>query len=119
MNRLSVVAMIVALCAPAAGFAQTAPAPAAAPAAVPPAPVAKAEPSEAEKAARAKFRAACSADVAKFCADAAPVAGATPEQMKGQRSKMRTCMETNKASLSADCKAAIVDRDVAVAARKS
>jgi hypothetical protein len=117
MIRTALAAALMALAVPAAGFAQTAPAPTAPAATV--APQAKTEPTAAEKEARAKFRAACSADIAKFCSDAMPVAGAAPDQMKAQRTKMRGCIDTHKADLSATCKAAIVERDAAVAAKKS
>jgi hypothetical protein len=117
MTKITVLAALIALSAPVAAFAQSAPAPAAPGAAA--APAAKTEPSPEEKAARAKFRESCGADIAKFCADAAPVANATPDQMKGQRSKMRACLDTNKANLSTACKAAVVEREAAAAAKKS
>jgi phosphate-selective porin len=123
MTKITVLAALIALSAPVAAFAQSAPTPAPAPApttgATAAAPAAKTEPSPEEKAARAKFRAACSADFAKFCADAMPVAGGTPDQVRTQRGKMRACIDTHKAELSADCKAAVVDREAAAAAKKS
>ena len=95
-------------------MAQTAvPAPAA-PAASPAAPVtAVPAPAATEQnnPAWVKFRAACKADIAKHCGEV--------ERVKGERGKMRACLETNKASLSSDCIAAIVERDAAVKAKKS
>jgi Cysteine rich repeat len=58
-----------------------------------------------------KFRAACKADIAKHCGDV--------EKVKGERGKMRACLDTHKADLSADCKSAIVERDAAAQAKKS
>ena len=58
-----------------------------------------------------KFRAACKADIAKHCGDV--------ERVKGERGKMRACLDTHKAELTADCSSAIVARDAAVAAKKS
>jgi hypothetical protein len=118
MTKITVLAALIALSAPVAAFAQSAPAPAA-PGATVAAPTARSEPSPEEKAARGKFRDACGVDIAKFCADAAPVANATPDQMKGQRSKIRACLDTNKANLSTACKAVVVEREAAAAAKKS
>ena len=58
-----------------------------------------------------KFRSACKADIAKHCGEV--------ERVKGERGKLRACLETNKASLSSDCTAAIVERDAAAKAKKS
>ena len=58
-----------------------------------------------------KFRAACKADLAKHCGDV--------ERVKGERGKMRACLDTHKAELTADCSSAILARDAAVAAKKS
>ncbi len=58
-----------------------------------------------------KFRAACKADLAKHCGDV--------ERVKGERGKMRACLDTHKAELTADCTSAIVARDAAIAAKKS
>ena len=52
-----------------------------------------------------KFRAACKADIAKHCGDV--------ERVKGERGKMRACLATHKTDLSADCKAAVAERDAA------
>ncbi len=59
----------------------------------------------------AKFRAACKADIAKHCGDV--------ERVKGERGKMRACLHTHKTDLSADCKAAVAERDAAAQAKKS
>lgn len=58
-----------------------------------------------------KFRAACKADIAKHCGDV--------ERVKGERGKMRACLHTHKTDLSADCKAAVAERDAAAQAKKS
>jgi hypothetical protein len=58
--------------------------------------------------AREKFRAACGADVQKFCADV--------ERGKGA---MRSCLETHEKELSAACKAARAERAAAKAKDKS
>lgn len=58
-----------------------------------------------------KFRAACKADIVKHCGDV--------ERMKGERGKMRACLHTHKTDLSADCKAAVAERDAAAQAKKS
>ena len=57
-----------------------------------------------------KFRAACKADIAKHCGDVERVKG---ERVKGERGKMRACLATHKTDLSADCKAAVAERDAA------
>jgi hypothetical protein len=137
MSKLILIAAALALTLPAIAIAQTAaPAPTV-PAAKPPvatAPVTaapttgsptpadqakRAETSPEEQAARAKVRAACSADVAKYCAEAAPVAGATPDQMKAQRGKTRACLTANATSLSTECKSALAERDKSHDARKN
>jgi Cysteine rich repeat len=58
-----------------------------------------------------KFRAACKADIAKHCGDV--------ERVKGERGKMRACLDTRKTDLSADCKAAVAERDAVAQAKKS
>ena len=63
-----------------------------------------------------KFRAACKADIAKHCGDVERVKG---ERVKGERGKMRACLATHKTDLSADCKAAVAERDAAAQAKKS
>jgi hypothetical protein len=134
MTRITLLAAFVAMSSSVAAFAQTAPAPVApaAPAVVAPAAkapavttapaaapaVAKTEPTAEEKAARAKFRAACGADITKLCGTEAPVANATPEQMKTQRVKVRACLLTNEAKLSADCKTEVTEREAAMKAKK-
>jgi hypothetical protein len=79
----------------------------------------RSEPSAEEKAVRAKFRAACSADIAKFCPEATPAADATPDQVKAARGKTRVCLTTNAANVSADCKTAMVEREKAYEAKKN
>jgi len=61
-----------------------------------------ATPDPAKQEARAKFRAACAADVQKFCADIERVKGA-----------MRTCLEAHQVQLSDSCKAARAERAAA------
>jgi Cysteine rich repeat len=61
-----------------------------------------AAPDPAKEEARAKFRAACSADVQKFCANV--------ERAKGA---MRSCLEAHQTQLSEPCKAARAERDAA------
>jgi len=63
-----------------------------------------AAPDPAKEEARTKFRAACGADVQKFCADV--------ERAKGA---MRSCLEAHQTQLSEPCKAARAER---AAARK-
>jgi Cysteine rich repeat len=58
--------------------------------------------------AREKVRAACAADVQKFCANI--------ERAKGA---MRACLEAHDAQVSADCKAARAERAAARAKDKS
>ena len=58
-----------------------------------------------------KFRAACAADVAKHCGDV--------ERVKGERGKVRACLDTHKASLSTECSAALAEREAAAKAKKS
>ena len=58
--------------------------------------------------ARAKVRAACAADVQKFCANV--------ERGKGA---MRACLEEHQANLSAECTAARAERATARAKEKS
>ena len=58
-----------------------------------------------------KFRTACKADIAKHCGDV--------ERVKGERGKMRACLHTHKTNVSADCKAAVAERDAAAQAKKS
>ncbi len=130
MIRSTVFAALVALALPAAAFAQLAPAPATpapaakAPAATPAAPAVPVAPAAAAKmtpapiAAREKFRADCGADIAKLCADATPVKGATPDQGKAQRGKLRACLVTNKAKLSTACNVAVTEREAALTAKK-
>ena len=67
-----------------------------------------------------KFRAACKADIAKHCGDVERVKGervkgerVKGERVKGERGKMRACLATHKTDLSADCKAAVAERDAA------
>ena len=66
------------------------------------------EPQTAAPEAREKMRAACAADVQKFCANV--------ERAKGA---MRSCLEANDAQLSASCKAARAERAAARAKDKS
>jgi phosphate-selective porin len=100
--------------------AETATPPAATtPPAVSAAPAARTEPSPEEKAVRAKFRSACSADIAKFCPDATSSKEATSDEMKAQRTKMRACLTSHVADVTPDCKTAMADRDAAAAARKN
>lgn len=56
-------------------------------------------------------RNACKADIDKHCGNV--------ERVKGERGKMRACLDTHKADLSADCKAAVAERDAAAQAKKS
>ncbi len=120
LNRTIVAAALFAITIPIAVNAQqTAPA---APSATAPATPSR-QPTVAETEARAKFRAACSADIAKFCKDIPPAgqttAATTPDQMKGQRANMRQCLATNAANLSADCKSAVDQRAARETAPKS
>ena len=64
--------------------------------------------SEARAEAREKMRAACAADVHKFCANI--------ERAKGA---MRTCLEANQQQLSDTCKAARAERSALRAREKS
>jgi len=61
-----------------------------------------APPDKATQEARAKFRAACAADVQKFCANI--------EKAKGA---MRSCLEAHEKQLSDGCKAARAERAAA------
>jgi len=115
MTKLTLIASLAALCVSGVAMAQTAPQPSP----VAPAPAATAAPAKQDDAGRSKFRAACGADIAKLCGDIKPVANATPEQMKETRAKMRACLTTNSAKLSADCKSAMTEREAAAAAKKS
>ena len=67
-----------------------------------------ASPQTAAPEAREKMRAACAADVQKFCANI--------ERAKGA---MRSCLEAHDAQLSPDCKAARAERAAARAKHKS
>lgn len=89
------------IAAPVASWAQSA-APSAAPSAT------EAAPSAEKAEAREKYRAACGADVQKFCANI--------ERAKGA---MRSCLETNEAALSPSCKAARAERAAARGKDKS
>lgn len=121
MTKIALFAGLLAVAASTSAFAQTATAPATAPAAKPAvtAPAATPAPAKTDDAARTKFRAACSADIAKHCGDVKPVANATPEQVKETRGKMRACLTSHKADLSKDCQAVMNEREAAAAAKKS
>jgi hypothetical protein len=67
-----------------------------------------ATPDPAKEVWRAKFRAACGADVQKFCANIEHAKGAT-----------RTCLTTHENELSDSCKAARAERAAARAKEKS
>lgn len=67
-----------------------------------------AAPDKAKQEARVKMRAACAADVQKFCANV--------ERAKGA---MRICLDAHETQLSDSCKAARVERAAARAANKS
>ena len=67
-----------------------------------------AAPEQATQETRAKFRAACAADVQKFCANV--------ERAKGA---MRICLDTHEKRLSDGCKAARAERAAARAKDKS
>lgn len=58
-----------------------------------------------------KFRAVCGADLDKHC-------GTVERGTEQARGQMRQCITTHKASFSASCQAAIVERDAAREARK-
>ena len=66
---------------------------------------------------RGKFRAACGADIAKYCGDSSVAANTTPT--KEQRTKVRACLTTHTAELSTDCKAAVIERETESKAKKS
>jgi hypothetical protein len=87
-----------------------------APAAAPAAP--SAEASRPVDPAVAKFRAVCKADMDTYCGEviaAAKAAAAANPAAKGQgRGQMATCMATNEAKLSADCKTAWDERKAAM-----
>jgi hypothetical protein len=127
-SRAAYIAVMITASLPMVAVAQTAAPQAAPPTAAAPAtsgaPVAaktdqRAEPTAEEKAVRAKFRAACSADIAKYCGDTQPAADATPDQVKAQRGKLRACLTTNAANVTADCKTAMVEREKAYEAKKN
>lgn len=115
MTKMTLIASLAAVCLSGVAMAQTA----SQPSPVAPAPAAAVAPAKHDDAARGKFRAACGADIAKLCGDVKPVANATPEQIKENRSKMRACLTTNSAKLSADCKSVMTEREAAAAAKKS
>jgi len=92
MKRHNLAAALVLALFPAAALAQGAAATA---------------PSPERAEARAKVRAACAADVQRFCADV--------ERGKGM---MRACLEQHKEELSAGCLAARAERAAARAAEK-
>jgi len=115
MNKFALLAAFTALSIPAIALAQSAPASVST---MPTAPSATPAPA-APIAARGKFRAACAADMTKFCGDVAAISSATPDQKKEQRGKMRACLTTHSADLSGDCKAAITARDLEHTAKKS
>ena len=85
---------------PAIAFAQSAPAPNAAAAA--PAAVAAPDATKPEDGERHKYRLACAADVAKFCADI--------EKGKG---KKRACLESHASEITTGCKDALAERAAA------
>ena len=115
MIRSTILAAVAVFATASAALAQTVPAPAA----KAPAPAATAAQPKHDDGAREKFRQACGGDIAKLCGDAKPVANATPDQMKEARGKLRACLATHKAQLSADCKTAVVVREAAAQAKKS
>jgi hypothetical protein len=126
-SRAAMIAALLSTMASSIAMAQTAATPPAAPAVTAPAAVApavaakpdqRAEPTAEEKAVRAKFRAACSADIAKYCADTQPAADATPEQVKSLRGKLRACLTTNAANVTPECKSAMVEREKSYEAKK-
>ena len=112
MTKTALLAGLLALVSMGTANAQTATQPA------PAAPATAAAPAKQDHGDRGKFRAACAADLTKHCGDIKPIAGATPEQMKEQRSKIRVCLTSHKAQLSADCKAAVDEREASTAAKK-
>ena len=119
--RMTSLAALVALAAlPGIAFAQTAaPAASTAPvgansaAPVGAGPAAKSDMSQdpEAKARFEKFRAVCGADLDKHC-------GTVERGTEQARGQMRQCITTHKASFSASCQAAIVERDAAREARK-
>ncbi len=113
MRMISVFTIAVSLAAATAALAQSP----AAPTTGGPAPVA----ATAEDAGRAKFRAACGADIQKLCAAAvtADAQTATPEMKKEQRGKVRACLTENKAQVSSGCMAYLAEREAAQAAKKN
>lgn len=118
MSKLLLAASAFAGFLATSALAQTATAPAtpSAPAAAPAAPATPvAQPSgphdPAAKARFERFRAICGADLQKHCG--------TIERGNDQaRGQMRQCIDTNKAKFSADCQAAVAERDANREARK-
>ena len=99
MHRMTIGAAILLAVLPFAALAQSAP-----PSSATPPEAASTQRSEA----RAKMRAACGADVQKFCANI--------ERGKGA---MRTCLESHQNDLSTACKAARAERAAARAKDRS
>lgn len=92
--------------APAVSGAPTAQAPAV-PAAITP----EVQPSANHNPAWVKYRASCKADIAKHYGEV--------ERVKGERGKMRACLNSHQSDLSNECKAAIAEREAAEKAKKT
>jgi hypothetical protein len=58
-----------------------------------------------------KYRAACAAELKTHCGDV--------ERIKGERGRMRACLDTHRASLGKECLSALTERDAAAIAKKS
>lgn len=112
MNKIALIAAFAAAI-PAYALAQSAPPP------VSPTPSAATTTSTPDNPERGKFRAACGADIAKYCGGTGSSNVSTPELMKEQRGKVSACLITHTADLSANCKAAVIERDAASKAKKS
>lgn len=113
MSKIAILAAALTGLAVTSAFAQTATQPTGSPAAAPAAvPATGAGPHDpAAKARFEKFRAVCGADIQKHC-------GSIDRTSDTGRGQMRQCVETNKAKFSADCQAAVAERDANREARK-
>lgn len=115
MTKIALIAAALTGLAITSAFAQTAAPPAAPAAAAPAATSIPAAPGAQDPAAKArfeKFRAVCGADIQKAC-------GNVDRTTDAGRGQMRQCIETNKAKFSADCQAAVAERDANREARKT
>lgn len=111
MSKLALIAAALTGLAVTSAFAQTAAptTPTTAPAAA--ATGEKGPQDPASKARFEKFRAVCGADIQKHC-------GTVERGNEQARGQMRQCIDTNKAKFSADCQAAVTERDANRDARK-